>query len=501
MKVLIATDLLISILLQKDYVDGMDILFMWLKKLKFTWYMDLSSLIILTHFSEVQNLSIFNDFQLLKEIPPQTDNIIRLRNYYSHITQESVKGGLKALLPNLAWLDNGNVDFLITENPVLFDMARHIKIDNRVYSIENFLEKCAIEHRSLDPTKGVVVTEEKMKDLSLEDKFFQSFINDYSPYYFSWFIKKASDKVYVSKDLKGKVKAILKLKMEYNNENYLNIRPTFVPAKRMKISSFKVEYTGQKVGERFMRIIISCALKEKVDEIYVTIFNNSQQKMRLVGLLSDYGFYYHGVKDMNEEVYVKKMRPFRTLSVRNNFPFIRYANSAFLVPIHHEYSKDLLPHVDANLDREDIEPFKHSIKKVITLYGDDYRIQEGTVLLFYNMTKEKKERGIIAIGVVENTYRDIDTEQQYVLRCRKRSILDDKRLQSCWERRDKDKKLVVADFLYNFSFNDKAISEDRIKQCKIDLTGIHHQTPFYITKEQYKDLIKGTEYEQDIDFD
>lgn len=141
MKVLIATDLLISILLQKDYVDGMDILFMWLKKLKFTWYMDFSSLVILTHFSEAQNLSIFNDFQLLMEIPPQTDNIIRLRNYYSHITQDSVKDGLKTLLPNLAWLDNGNVDFLITENPVLFDMARHIKIDNRVYSIENFLEK------------------------------------------------------------------------------------------------------------------------------------------------------------------------------------------------------------------------------------------------------------------------------------------------------------------------------------------------------------------------
>lgn len=311
MKVLIATDLLISILLQKDYVDGMDILFMWLKKLKFTWYMDFSSLVILTHFSEAQNLSIFNDFQLLMEIPPQTDNIIRLRNYYSHITQDSVKDGLKTLLPNLAWLDNGNVDFLITENPVLFDMARHIKIDNRVYSIENFLEKCAIEHRTLDPIKGVVVKEEKMKDLSLEDKFFQSFINDYKPNYFSWFLEKASDKVYVSKDSKGKVKAILKLKIEFDNENYLNIRPTFAPAKRMKISSFKVEYTGQKVGERFMRIIISCALREKVDEIYVTIFNNSQQKVRLVSLLSDYGFYYHGIKDMNEEVYVKKMRPFR----------------------------------------------------------------------------------------------------------------------------------------------------------------------------------------------
>lgn len=501
MKVLIATDLLISMLLQKDYVDGMDILFMWLKKLKYTWYMDISSLIILTHFSEAQNLSIFNDFQLLKEIPPQTENILILKNYYSHITQEPVKDGLKTLLPNLAWLDNGNVDFIITENPVLFDMAHHIKIDNRVYSIENFIEKCAIEHRNLDPIKGVIVKEEMMKNLSLEDKFFQSFINDYSPYYFSWFLEKASDKVYISKDLKGKIKAILKLKVESNNEDYSNISPIFTPAKRMKISSFKVEYTGQKVGERFMRIIISCALREKVDEIYVTIFNNSQQKMRLVRLLSDYGFYYHGIKDNNEEVYVKKMRPLNTLSARNNFPFVRYESSAFLVPIHHEYSKDLLPQVDANVDKEDIEPNKYSIKKVITLYGDDYRIQTGTVLLFYNMTKEKKERGIIAIGVVENIYRDIYTEQQYVLRCRKRSILDDKRLQRCWEWRDKDKKLVVVDFLYNYSFNEKVIPEDRIRQCDIDLTGIHHQTPLYITKKQYKDLIKGTDYAKDIDFD
>ena len=34
MKVLVATDLLASMLLHKDYVDGMDILFMWFRKLR-----------------------------------------------------------------------------------------------------------------------------------------------------------------------------------------------------------------------------------------------------------------------------------------------------------------------------------------------------------------------------------------------------------------------------------------------------------------------------------
>ena len=501
MKVLIATDLLISILLQKDYVDGMDILFMWLKKLKITWCMDISSLLILTHFSEAQNLSRFNDFHYLKSIPPETDNILFLRNYYSHIAKEPETERLKTLLPNLAWLDNGDVDFMITENPVLFDMAHQINVDNRVYSIENFIEKCAVEHRELDPIKGVVVKEERMDCLSLNDKFFQSFIKDYSPHYITWFFKKASDKVYVSKDARGNVKAILKLKLEFDNEDYSNIHPSFIPAKRMKISSFKVDYTGQKIGERFMRIIFSCAIKNDVDEIYVTIFNNSQQKKRLVNLLCGYGFYYYGIKDDDEEVYVKKMHPLKKLDERANFPFVSYVNSAFIIPIHREYSKDLLPSDGVNFDEEDIEPYKCSIKKVITLYGDDPRMKEGTVLLFYKMTKEKEDRGIIAIGVVENIYRHIKTEQQYVLRCRKRSILDDKRLESCWEWRNKEKNLVVADFLYNYSFNDNVISEERIRQSKIDLTDVCHQVPLYITKEQYKDIIKGTEYAQNIDFD
>lgn len=67
-------------------------------------------------------------------------------------------------------------------------------------------------------------------------------------------------------------------------------------------------------------------------------------------------------------------------------------------------------------------------------------------LAFYNMTRELKERGIIAIGVVESVYRNIKSENQYVLRCRKRSVLDDERLKKCWQRKDSQKDLVVVDF-------------------------------------------------------
>lgn len=501
MKVLVATDLLASMLLHKDYVDGMDILFMWFRKLRIACYMDISSLMVLTHFTGAEQLQMLHDFRLIKEIPPTTDNIQILKKTYVNKDVGLNNIGEKTLLPNLSWLDSGYVDFIITENAALFELARRINLDNRVYGIENFIEKCTIEHRDVDPTKGVIVKEVKLGSLSLHDVFFASFIKDYSPYYYQWFSEKSNDKVYVSKDTHGNIKAILKLKTENEYEDYSNIIPVFSPARRLKISSFKVDYTGQRIGERFMLIIFQCALKENVREIYVTIFNNSQQKKRLVNLLSDFGFSYYGVKEKNEEIYVKRMLPSIVLSERENFPFVKYHHSAFLIPIHHEYSKDLLPKVDLYFDKNDIEPYKCSIKKVITLYANDPRIQKGSVLLFYNMTREIKERGIIAIGVVESVYRNIKSENQYVLRCRKRSVLDDERLKKCWQRKDSQKDLVIVEFLYNYSFGDTFIPEIRVSQCGLDLSTIRHQTPLYLTKRQYKQIIKGTDYEKNIDFD
>lgn len=501
MKVLIATDLLVSMLLQKDYVDGMDILFMWFRKLKIGYYMDISSLMILTHFSSTKQLQMFHDFRILKDVPPSTENIQILKKTYGNNDIGLNNIGEKTLLPNLSWLDSSDVDFIITENAALFKLACRINLDNRVYSIENFIEKCAIEHREVDPTKGVIVKEVELGTLSLRDRFFASFIKDYSPYYNQWFYAKSKDKVYVSKDIHGNIKAILKLKTENEYEDYSNINPMFSPARRLKISSFKVDYTGQKIGERFMQIIFQYALKKKVNEIYVTIFNNSQQKKRLVNLLSYFGFCYYGIKDINEEVYIKNMLPSPVLLERENFPFVKYHESAFLIPIHHEYSKDLLPKVDIFFDKEDVEPYKCSIKKVITLYANDDRIQRGSVLLFYNMTRKVNERGIIAIGTVESAYRNIKSEHQYVLRCRKRSILDDERLKKCWHRKDSAKDLVIVDFLYNFSFGESVIPEIRISQCGLDLIDIHHQVPVYLSKGQYKQIIKGTEYAKNIDFD
>ena len=62
---------------------------------------------------------------------------------------------------------------------------------------------------------------------------------------------------------------------------------TFKPAKRIKVSTFKVADTGKKIGEYFIKIIINEAIRRDADEIYLTTFENQHE---LIYLLKQNGF-------------------------------------------------------------------------------------------------------------------------------------------------------------------------------------------------------------------
>ena len=51
-----------------------------------------------------------------------------------------------------------------------------------------------------------------------------------------------------------------------------------------------------------LKIIFDNALKNRVQEIYVTIFDKRPEQLRLIELLEQWGFYYWGTKG-NEKVY------------------------------------------------------------------------------------------------------------------------------------------------------------------------------------------------------
>ena len=434
---------------------------------------------------------------VLRETPEMSQTLKKLNELLKTQYDEKELRAIKKLMPQLLWLDKKMVDYDITENDYLFSMAKAIGIDDRVYSIENFIEKLSIEHRDLDPYKSLRLKVEKMEKLDINDRFFNTFKQEYFPYYCDWFKKKGKDSVYVSRYDNDKIQAILKLKIENEKEDYSNISPIFSPQRRLKICSLKVEYTGQKMGERFLFICFQTAIDNAVEQIYITIFPNSSQRKRLVGILKQWGFFYWGTKDNNEHVYVKDMQPSNKLNIRENYPFCSFTHSGFIIPIHKLYASDLLPNFDIN-NYDDVAPYKCSIKKVLTLYADNAMLSKGSILVFYNMSSNKAERGVIAIGIAENVYRKFENRDCYLLRCRKRSILDKATLMECWNKNEG--KIVVVNFLLVQRFS--SIVDITNKSVSTLLCGNHmRQILIQIDKEQYKEIIKDTKYESYNDFD
>jgi hypothetical protein len=63
------------------------------------------------------------------------------------------------------------------------------------------------------------------------------------------------------------------------------------------VGTFKVINNGFRLGERFMKIIFDNALKNNVEQIYVTIFDKRDEQKRLIEMLQRWGLHY-GVRKM-----------------------------------------------------------------------------------------------------------------------------------------------------------------------------------------------------------
>ena len=120
-----------------------------------------------------------------------------------------------------------------------------------------------------------------LKELDINDKFFDSLKEDYSNFE-EWFKKKqdSNTKCYVTMD-NGNITSLLILKIEYEDEDYSNFTIPFNKSKRLKICTFKVINKGKGIGEEFINIINNEAIINNINEIYVTIFNKYKLLMKL----------------------------------------------------------------------------------------------------------------------------------------------------------------------------------------------------------------------------
>lgn len=348
------------------------------------------------------------------------------------------------------------VDLIITEDRQIIYKAEELGIGDKVFTIDGFLEKVTAENPQLIDYKVLSVRKALFGKIDQNDPFFDSLRSDY-PDFNRWFNRKSEEPAYIC--LAGdKLVAFLYLKVEDMREPYPDIGPPFKPKKRLKIGTLKVELNGFKIGERFLKIIFDNAIKQQVDEIYVTIFPHPVEEERLINILEDFGFKYYGEKRNpygTEQVYVREMTArFNPEDPKLTFPYISMSKNFFLVSIYPEYHTELLP--DSILKTEspddfiEPEPHRNAIQKVFVSRSYSRDLKKGDVVVFYR-TGGYYRSVVTTLGIVEGVYLNIRNEGQFISLCRKRSVFSDEELRKQWGYSPTNRPFIV-EFLYAYSF-------------------------------------------------
>lgn len=352
-------------------------------------------------------------------------------------------------------LVNHRVDFLITEDKKLHEKARLLNIDSQVFTIESFLEKVTSENPRLVDYKTLSVKKEYFGNIDIGDMFFDNFRNNYNGFE-EWFNRKSDEIAYVCKD-SDQILAFLYVKKEDEDENYGDIQPVFPKKKRLKIGTFKVSLNGFRLGERFLKIIYDNALKQKVDEIYVTIFNKCSEEERLIDLLLKWGFIYWGTKTSSsgeEQVYIRDFRKsFNSSKPKFTFPYFSLDSDVYLTPIYPEYHTSLFPdsilNTETPADYVENEPFRNALSKVYVSRSFKRNLKCGDIIVFYR-TGGYYKSVVTTIGIVESVITDIKDENEFVALCRKRSVFSNEELINQWNY--SQNKPFIVNFLYSYSF-------------------------------------------------
>lgn len=435
------------------------ILFRWLDQLHYEKCIHPETITEIRRHEDTSVVNAFEakitNYQPLKTIAAENDKIRSIRTIYDKDQNDYTDTSI------LNEVYSNRVSGLITEDRKIHRKAVDLGISERVYTIDSFLEKVTAENPGLSEYKVLSVKKEYFGNIDLNDGFFDSFRADYAEFN-EWFNRKSDEIAYVCKSDLRKIVAFLYVKPEGENENYSDITPVMPPKNRLKIGTFKVISNGFKLGERFLKIIFDNALRFSADEIYVTLFNNTLEQNRLSALLADWGFKKYGVKlssNGEEDVFV---RNFCLHAEESNpcysYPYVNGKSRKFLVPIYPAYHTELFPdsilRTESPLDFVENKPNRNAINKAYISRSFERDLEPGDIIVFYR-TKSGGPAYYTSvtttIGVVQNVITDIQSEEQFIELCRKRSVFSDKELSDHWNYRRNDRPFIV-NFLYVYTF-------------------------------------------------
>ncbi|MBA4056284.1 MAG: N-acetyltransferase, partial [Marivirga sp.] len=305
-----------------------------------------------------------------------------------------------------------------------------------------------------------------------EDIFFDSLKQSYGEFA-DWFRRKHNDHAYIFEKDDGSIQGFLYLKVE--SEAILDVSPALPPARRLKVGTMKVNPHGTKMGERFIKKIIDHAVREKTEQIYVTVF---EQHEPLIDLFKRYGFEQIGTKttDNGVELVLAKSIHAPYVDMYKSYPLVNLHNKkSFLISLYPEWHTRLLP--DSILKNEDNDIVQdissaNSIHKVyLTKMAGVDSLQRGDLLVIYRTSDGKGPahyRSVAtSIGVVEE-YRHINSfasKEEFFRYCRPYSVFEHHELERFW--RTKSYPFVFK-FMYNLAFKRKVTRAVMIEEIGLD---------------------------------
>ncbi len=298
------------------------------------------------------------------------------------------------------------------------------------------------------------------RQVDFSDPFFDSLKADYSIGFVTWFNKKAntpSEKAYVLYNDDGSIDGFMYLKNEAGVIN--DIAPHLKSGNHLKIGTFKFNPKGTLRGQRFLKKIFDHALKEKVDDIYVTVFDKHNYLIRLFQM---YGFVRYGTKPSpngTENVLVREMsREHLTGDLLADYPYINNRNNEkkYLLSIYPTFHTRLFPDSKLATESPDIVSdvsYANSIRKIYICGMSDVAMMKRNDIIIIYRTSDKNGpayyRSVVtSLCVVEEVkhIKSFISESEFVDYCIKYSVFKKSELISFYKTK---KYPYIISFTYN----------------------------------------------------
>lgn len=468
-------------------------LFKWLDKKQLKKYLHKSTIeeLKLHKDEKIKNamLAKASSYDILPSFTSEKDD------YFEHtVNQYSQDANSKIDNALLLEVYNDNVGILLTDDNAILKKAKDLFIRDKVITSAELLEYFERTYPQNIEYKMLAVKLKRFDEVDINSAFFDSLREDYEGKKFDdWFKKKGNEKAYVFEDNENNLKGFLYLKIEDESEDYTDIEPILTPKRRLKVGTFKIERTGFRLGERFLKIIFDNAVKWEVDEVYVTLFENKRQEVvALKGIMEQWGFVKHGYKKSNGElVLVKDMKNYKeTETPKFNYPILKKDRNHYFLPIYAKYHTDLFP--DNILKNEDMHLYedklahRYAIEKIYLTGAYNIKAKAGDVILIYRMSDgwyKNYSSVVTGMAIVQEVVKTKNVDECISI-CKDKSIFKEEDIRAVYS-----KYPTVLKVLDYKPFTHK-VTLDELRNCGI-VDKYSGPRPFtFITNEQFDTIYK-----------